>query len=203
MSGPAPAPRLAAVAASLDDTAFRATLGRFASGVTVLTTAHDGVDHAITASAFTSVSLDPPLVLVCVDHHNRLHDPVLAAGVWGISVLAESARDVATWLATRGRDISHQLDRVPHHRGAVTDVALVDGALAWLECRTWAAYDGSDHTILVGEVVGAAVGAEHEGPLMYYRSHYGALVPWPVSEKGTDPAAPGTESAAGVSTGRQ
>ena len=164
--------------------------------MTILSAVHDGVDHAITVSAFTSVSLDPPLVLACVDHHNRLHDPVLTAGIWGISVLAESAMDTASWLATRGRDISHQLDRVPHHRGPVTGVALVDDALAWLECRTWQAYDGADHTILVGRVVGAAVGSQ-EQPLMYFRSHYGALEPWAVSEKGSDPAAPGSSSSSG------
>ncbi|CAN5899982.1 flavin reductase family protein [soil metagenome] len=180
----------------VDDVAFRAVLGRFASGVTVLSTVHateDGVsDHAITVSAFTSVSLDPPLVLVCVDTHNRFHAPVLAAGFWGVSVLRQPGHPVATWLSTRGRELGHQLDRVAHHRGQVSGVALVDGALAWLECRTWAAYDGADHTILVGEVVSAAVATGDDDPLLYYRSHYGALVRWPVSERGLDPAGPGS-----------
>ncbi len=174
-----------------DNKAFRSALGRFASGVTVVSTVHAGVDHAITVSAFTSVSLDPPLVLACIDQHNRLHDPLLAAGVWGVSVLSEAGQPAATWFATRGRDISHQLDRVPHHRGA-TGVPLLDGSLAWLECSTWQTYDGADHTIVVGEVLGAAAAPDAGAPLLYYRSHYGALLPWAVSEKGTDPAAPGT-----------
>ena len=75
---------------------------------------------------------------------------MLAAGTWGITVLAESALETASWLATRGRDMSRRLDRVPHHRGPVTGGALADDALAWLECRTWQACDGADHTILVG-----------------------------------------------------
>ncbi len=182
--------------ADVDDKAFRAVLGRFASGVTVLTTVHEtdgGVsDHAITVSAFTSVSLHPPLVLVCVDTHNRFHEPVMAAGFWGVSVLRQQGHPVASWLATRGRALGHQLGDVPHHRGPATGAVLVDDALAWLECRTWAAYDGADHTIVVGEVVAAAVAPDVDDPLLYYRSHYGALVRWPVSEKGLDPAAPGS-----------
>jgi len=183
------------------DQEFRAALGRFAAGVAVVSTVHDGVDHAITVSAFTSVSLDPPLVLACIDQRNRLHDPLLAAGLWGVSVLSEDSRAAATWLATRGRDITHQLDRVPHHRGDATGVALLDGSLAWLECRTWQTYDGADHTIVVGAVLGAAVAPDADAPLLYYRSHYGALVPWAVSEKGTDPAAPGTSPPAEPSSG--
>lgn len=175
----------------VDDKAYRAVLSRFASGVTVVTTVHEGIDHAITVSAFTSVSLDPPLVLVCVDTKNRFHGPVLASGVWGVSVLREQGHAASTWFATRGRELAHQLDRVPHHRGP-SGVPLLDDALAWLECRTWRAYDGADHTILVGEVVGAVVDDEVDDPLTYYRSHYGALVPWALSEKGLDPAAPGS-----------
>lgn len=175
---------------AFDDSTFRAALGRFGSGVTVLSTVHEGFDHAITVSAFTSVSLRPPLVLACVDVRNRLHDPLLASGVWGISVLAEEGQGAATWFATRGRELEGQLDRVDHHRGSATGVALVDDALAWLECHTWQAYDAADHTIVVGEVVAAAVGPARDDPLMYYRTHYGALVRWPVSEKGIDPAAP-------------
>jgi len=185
------------VLSPVDDKAFRAALGRFASGVTVLTTVHDGTDHAITVSAFTSVSLDPPLVLVCVDTRNRLHDPLLASGVWGVSVLREQGVAAATWLATRGRELSHQLDRVPHHRGENTGTALLDDALAWLECRTWRTYDGADHTIVVGEVVGGSIDAEADDPLLYHRSHYGALVGWPVSEKDIGPFSPGPRTGSG------
>lgn len=183
--------------------AFRDVLGRFASGVTVATTVADGVDHAMTASAFCSVSLDPPLVLVVVDRRNRFHDAVLASGTWGVSVLSEDGQDDASWLARRGRPLEDQLDRVPHRRGAATGVALLERAIAWLECRTWQTYDGGDHTIVVGEVVDASVRADADPsptaatgfdesrlgePLLYYRSHYGALVRSPESEKNSGPS---------------
>ena len=174
--------------APLDDAAFRAALGRFASGVTVVSTLHEGIDHAITASAFTSVSLDPPRVLVCVDTHNRFHAPLMATGRWGVSILAATAMDAASWLATRGRDLTHHLDAIPHHRGAITGAALLDDAIGWLECETWRRYDGADHTIVVGTVRAAAFAADRDDPLLYYRSHYGELIRLPVSEKGPDPA---------------
>ncbi|KHL10811.1 UNVERIFIED_CONTAM: reductase [Mumia flava] len=168
------------------DRAFRDALGRFASGVTVATTVADGVDHAMTASAFCSVSLDPPLVLLVVDHRNRFHDAVLSSGTWGVSILSEDGQDDGTWLAQRGRPLEGQLDEVPHHRGAATGAALLDRAIAWLECRTWQTYDGGDHTIVVGEVVAATASrgeSASERPLLYYRSHYGSLVRSPESEK--------------------
>jgi len=176
------------VPAPSDDAAFRAALGRFPSGVTVVSTRYDGTDHAITASAFTSVSLVPPRVLVCVDTRTRFHDPVLATGTWGVSILSQQGRDAASWLATRGRPVEHQLDKLAHHRGAATGAALLDDALGWLECRTWRTYDGGDHTIVVGTVVAASVAVEGDDPLLYYRSHYASLIRQPVSERGPDPA---------------
>ena len=174
--------------APLDDTAFRAALGRFTSGVTVVSTRYGDIDHAITASAFTSVSLEPPRVLVCVDTRTRFHDPLMETGLWGVSILAGSGQDAASWLATRGRDLTHQLDRFPHHRGAVTGAALLDESLGWLECETWRTYDGADHTIVVGTVLAAAFVTGRDDPLLYYRSHYGSLIRLPVSEKGPDPS---------------
>lgn len=167
----------------LADAAFRLALGRFASGVTVVTTVTEGVDHALTASAFTSVSLAPPLVLVCVDKRNRFHDAVAASGSWAVSILAEPAQDAATWFATRGRPLAGQLDRVGYRRGSCTGAALLADALAWLECRTVNSYDGGDHTIVVGRVVGAAVTDREDDPLLYYRSHYAALLHSAASEK--------------------
>ncbi|MGH1562037.1 flavin reductase family protein [Mumia sp. DW29H23] len=189
------------------DRAFRDVLGRFASGVTVVTTVDDGIDHAMTASAFCSVSLDPALVLVVVDRRNRFHDAVLASGTWGVSILAEDGQDDASWLAHRGRRLEDQLARVPHRRGEATGAALLERAIGWLECRTWQTYDGGDHTIVVGEVQTASVRPDADAvtlsgpdgvpgfsesrlgePLLYYRSHYGALVRSPESEKNSGPS---------------
>lgn len=163
------------VAQPVDQSAFRGALGRFASGVTVVTTRVDGEDHASTASAFTSVALDPPLVLVCVDHKSRFHAAVSKSRNWAVSILSEDNQAASTWFATRGRPLAGQLDRVPHRRGCVLDAPLIDGALAWLECETWQAYDGVDHTIVVGHVVHAEVAEADDRPLLYYRSHYASL----------------------------
>lgn len=153
---------------------FRLAMGRFATGVTVLTTVTGGHDHAMTANAVASVSMEPMLVLACVEVDARFHDAVSEAGLWGISVLDAGQRSTADWLATQGRPLHGQLDRVPHHRGT-TGVALLDGALATIECRTTDMHPAGDHSIVVGEVVSLGV-AEHPGAaLTYYRSRYGSL----------------------------
>jgi flavin reductase (DIM6/NTAB) family NADH-FMN oxidoreductase RutF len=169
----------------LDAANFREALSRFASGVTVVTTVLDGIDHAMTASAFSSVSLRPALVCVNVDRGHRFADAVAASRTWGVSILSESGQDAATWLARRGRRLEGQFDRVPHFRGQLCGAPLLDAAVAWLECRTWAEYDGGDHVMLVGEVLSAGMpptgpaqadGIHPDHPLLYYRSHYGALL---------------------------
>ena len=154
---------------------FRRAVSRFATGITVVTAVEEGVDHAMTVSAFTSVSLEPVLVLVCVETEARFHEAVGRVGQWGVSVLDATARPVADWLATRGRPLHGQLDRVPHHRGPVTGAALLDQACAWLECRTYATYPGGDHSIIVGEVVGVGLGSAETGSLAYHRSSYRRL----------------------------
>ena len=164
---------------SAEQAAYRAALRRFASGVTIVTTvstpagAKAQIDHAMTATAFTSVSLDPPLVLVCVEKIARFHEAVLAAGVWGVSILAETGQQAASSLAVRGRELDGQLTAYAIKRG-VTGVALFTDALARIECRTTATHDGGDHTIVVGEVVGAeAINDEAQsGPLVYYAGRY-------------------------------
>lgn len=167
---------------TVDQAAFRGALGRFASGVTVVTTVLDGVDHAMTASAFTSVSLDPPLVLVCSHKVNRFHDAVLESKVWGVSILAEEGMDASAWFAHRGRPLETQFDDHPHHRGE-SGVVLLEKSLAWLECTTHDVVDGGDHSILIGSVVGAGVRDDLDDPLLYYRSHYGTIVRRPETEK--------------------
>lgn len=171
------------MAQPVDQSAFRGALGRFASGVTVVTTSVDGEDHASTASAFTSVALDPPLVLVCIDHKSRFHAAVSTSRTWAVSILSEDNQAAATWFATRGRPLAGQFDRVPHRRGTVLDAPLLDDAVAWLECETWQAYDGVDHTIVVGHVLHAEVADGDDHPLLYYRSHYASLARSPDGAK--------------------
>ena len=169
LPGPLPAP---APVPSVEEADFRRAVGHFGSGVTVVTTQVGTFDHAMTASAFCSVSLEPPMVLVCVDKEARFHDAVLEAGFWAVSILSAQGRPAADWLAHKGRPLVGQLDRYPHHRD-VTGAALLDGSLAFLECTTKAVYDGGDHDIVLGSVVSAVVGARDADALLYHRSHYG------------------------------
>lgn len=152
-------------------TTLRNAMAHFASGVTVVTTLAEGHDHAMTANSLTSVSLEPPMILLCVGVDNGWRDSVAESGVWGVSVLPVSGRPAATWLSTGGRPLLGQLARVPHHHGEL-GVALLDDALATLECRTSAMHEAGDHTIIVGEVVSSSADPRRDDPLIYYRSRY-------------------------------
>lgn len=154
------------------DQHLRAVFREFSSGVTVASTRADGVLHAMTANAFCSVSLDPPLVLLCVAHSARFHAAVIDAGHWAVSVLSAHQADLASRFATPGRNLEHQFDGVEHAVGDVTGAALLSGAAAWLECRTQQAVVAGDHTILIGEVVGCEVNAISQPPLTYHRGGY-------------------------------
>jgi len=158
-----------------DMDAFRRAMSRFATGVTVLTTRVRDLDHAMTASALTSVSLEPLLLLVCVEREGRFHDAVVEAGVWGVSVLSGDDRPGADWLATRGRPLHAQLDRIRHHPGPQTGVALLDDALATFECRTTAIHPAGDHSIVVGQVVSVKTAPHPGAALLYYRGRYETL----------------------------
>lgn len=154
---------------------YRLALGRFVTGVTVVTTRSGGHDHAMTANTFTSVSLEPPLVLVCVEEEARFHDAILDSGEWGVSILGAGRRATADWLSTRGRPLHGQLDRVPHVRGTMTGAALLEGALATLECRTVATHPAGDHTVVLGQVLSVRVPEHPDDALIYYRSRYGSV----------------------------
>ena len=156
--------------------AFRDAMGQFPTGVTLVTArGPDGADHAITANSFTSVSLDPLLVLVCVEHASRLHDVVLAAGRWAVSVLPLGGEPISRKLARRGHDTDGALAGVPHHRGPHTGALLLDGALATFECVTVAAHPGGDHTVLLAEVLGVDLPNPEASPLAYHRGRYTSL----------------------------
>lgn len=160
---------------AVDPSLMRRVVGRNPSGVCVVSTRLSGVDHAMTVTAFASVSLEPPLVLVCVEVESRFHDAVLDSGVWGISLLDGTGRPTAEWLANRGRPLHGQLDRMPHVYGPATGVPLLAAATGTLECQTWAVHPGGDHDILVGEVVAAAAADTNDTALVHHRSAYKRL----------------------------
>ncbi|WP_321572648.1 flavin reductase family protein [Parafrankia colletiae] len=158
-----------------DPDAFRKVVGRFATGVTVLTTVVDGRHLAMTANSFVSVSLEPLLVLVSVRQDARFHDPLLAAGVWGVSVLAADMSQASRDFARRGGAPDpgdRQLRGWAHSLGPRTGVALLDGALALLECGTVATHPAGDHTLVVGEVMGLARPRPDATPLVFYEGAY-------------------------------
>lgn len=159
----------------VDLAAYRRAAGRLPTGIVVVATSLDGVSHAMTVSAFASVSLDPLLVLFCAEKIARFHDAVLTTGFWSVSVLGADAGDVARWLATRGRPLDGQLDSVPHHAGEATGAPILDIATTAFECRTTAVHDGGDHSIVVGEVVAVSEPAPQQGPLIHHRGQYRRL----------------------------
>lgn len=163
---------LAGSAESVDSAQFRDVVGRFATGVTVLTAVADGRAHAMTANAFSSVSLDPLQVLVCVDRHARMHQVIQAATGWAVSILAADQEELSRAFARRA-DADQRLAVTPTHPAPRSGAPIVDGAIAWLECTTVTAHDGGDHSIYIGEVVGLSVGRPDASPLLYFRGRYG------------------------------
>ncbi|MFK0296006.1 flavin reductase family protein [Streptomyces sp. NPDC090442] len=168
-------------AVGVSDDEFRAALSRLAAGV-VLITAHDpdagprGEDVGMTATAFLSVSLDPPLVMVSVRNDSRMDDLLALQPLWAVSVLSGHQRQVAARFAMKGR-ISDRLlfQDIPSERGEASGAPLIGGALATLECRTEQRVVAGDHTLVIGRVLATTVSDEDDGPLAYFRGKYRQL----------------------------
>jgi len=156
---------------SLDSDQFRAVLGRFASGVTVITTHDaDGRDHGMTVSAFSSLSLTPPLVLVCIDREASVHDALTSAEWVVVNILSAGQEALSRRFANLEADT--RFDGVGFARAA-HGAPVLDDVLAHLECRRRTTYREGDHSILVLEVESAA--ALDARPLLYYRGGYAQL----------------------------
>lgn len=149
---------------------FRHACGRFATGVAVASIIDQkGTAHGLTVSSFTSVSLNPPLVLICVGHDVTVIDAFRQASHFGINVLREENRDLSQRFATKGLD---KFDGVAWHKGT-TGVPVIECALATLECEMHQRIPSGDHDILVGHVVATRI--EEGPPLLYYASRYRKL----------------------------
>jgi flavin reductase len=158
---------------SLTPAYFRRVLSHLATGVTVVSTVDDGGSrHGMTVNSLTSVSLDPLLVLFCCERDASLHEPLLRSGSWTVSVLSAAQEDVSRWFTQRERHGTDQFAELDVRAGRTIGAPLLNGALSWLECRTWARYDGGDHTIVVGEVVDLGIDDDSASPLIYFRSAY-------------------------------
>lgn len=156
------------------DSVYRFAFGRLAKGVAVVSTVWDGVDYAMTVDSLTSVSLEPLLVLVCVENESRFLAGVEASGWWGASILAEPARSAADWFATRGRPLAGQFAAVAHHRGE-HGIPLLDDSLATLVMRTEQIHLAGDHSIVVGRVHEIDLPDEDGPALVFYRGRYTPL----------------------------
>lgn len=155
---------------SLDPDAFRAALGRFATGVTVLTvTDANGRDHGMTVSAFSSVSLEPPLVLACIDHTASMYTVLMDSEYFAVNILSSRQEALARRFAETG---AQRFDGVGYTHGE-HNVPVLNDVLAYVECRRVTTHDSGDHTIIVGETQSATV---REGkPLLYYRGGFAQL----------------------------
>jgi flavin reductase (DIM6/NTAB) family NADH-FMN oxidoreductase RutF len=155
---------------NVDPDTFRSVLGRFASGVTIVTAIDsNGHDFGLTVSAFASVSLEPPLVVVCIDHDASLHPVLQHAHHFAVNILSTDQEPLARRFSTLAGD---RFDGVGYVRGQ-TGVAVLDDVLAILECRKLHTFEGGDHSIFIGEVETAHA---HTGsPLLYYRGGYAQL----------------------------
>ena len=153
----------------IDDARFRQAMGHFASGVTVVTTASAGELYGMTVSSFASLSLNPPLVLICIDKSVPSHDMIRDSGRFVVNILEERQEHLSRRFAATAND---KFKGVAWHSGQL-GLPVLDNTLAAIECRLRDALDGGDHTIFVGEVVDAEV---REGaPLLYYRRGYREL----------------------------
>lgn len=155
---------------------FRSVMGCFVTGVTVISVGGEWV-HGMTANAFTSVSLEPPMVLACVADTARMNRCIEQQGSFGVSVLSQEQHSTARLFARPAREHGlPQFDEVGWHPGPVTGAPLIDSALAWLECDVVQAYPGGDHVIYVGRVLGCVIGAPG-APLTFWNGRLGAGAP--------------------------
>lgn len=168
---------------------FKEAMSQFATGVTIVTTRDGEEIHGLTANAVSSVSLDPLLVLVCVEKTLYSHELMHQSGVFAVNILNVNQRTLAERFAGLIPDVEDRFAGVSYISADTGSPILAD-TLAWLDCRVWASYDGGDHTIFVGEVIAADVPDEHE-PLLYCRRNWARLGssdhpagdPWPAGRE--------------------
>jgi 3-hydroxy-9,10-secoandrosta-1,3,5(10)-triene-9,17-dione monooxygenase reductase component len=154
-----------------DESSFRTVLGHFATGVVVVTAVDDGEPVGMACNSFTSVSLDPPLVLFCAAKASTTWPRIQHAGAWAASILGDDDEELSRAFATRGAD---RFAGVAHH-AASTGAPVLDRAIAFVDCVTEAEHDAGDHVIVVGRVVALGYATER-GPLLFYRGGYGRYV---------------------------
>jgi 3-hydroxy-9,10-secoandrosta-1,3,5(10)-triene-9,17-dione monooxygenase reductase component len=151
-----------------DSSAFRTVMGCFATGVTIVTAVDQGEPVGMACNSFTSVSLDPPLVLFCPAVGSSTWPRIQSAGSWCVNILAEHSEDLCRLFATPGAD---RFGPTAWHTG-VTGAPILEDAIAYIDCEAEAEYPGGDHVIAVGRV--RQMGYKHGAlPLLFHRGAYG------------------------------
>jgi flavin reductase (DIM6/NTAB) family NADH-FMN oxidoreductase RutF len=152
---------------AIDPRELRNVMGNFATGVTIITTKDaTGKPFGLTANAFSSLSLDPPLLLICVDKKVDCYACFEETKVFGVNFLSEDQDQLSTRFATKGIE---KFEGVSYKLGEL-GVALLDGAVTHIECKLVNAYEGGDHTIYIGEIQNATVLSDR--PLLFFRGKY-------------------------------
>jgi flavin reductase (DIM6/NTAB) family NADH-FMN oxidoreductase RutF len=155
---------------AVDPMEFRRALGCFATGVTVITAMdREGNPRGLTANAFSSLSLEPTLILVCVDHRSDTFPVIGQASAFAVNILGEEQREVSQRFAGKGAD---KFAGVPYRAGG-TGAPIIEGALAVIECLVESAHEAGDHTIFIGRVQSVEHGAGK--PLLFFRGNYASL----------------------------
>ncbi len=157
----------------IDAARFRQIIGHFATGVTVITTAHDGWLHGMTANAITSVSLDPLLLLICVDHTAHAYEQLAKAGKFAVNILTEEQEDVSRLFAATAEPEQGSLRGAAYHFG-MHGAPVLDQSLAYLECEVVDRCEGGDHTIFIAAVLDGDL-LHEASPLIFYRGGYRRL----------------------------
>jgi 3-hydroxy-9,10-secoandrosta-1,3,5(10)-triene-9,17-dione monooxygenase reductase component len=150
-----------------DDARFRSVLGHFATGVTIVTAIDDGEPVGMAANSFTSLSLDPPLILFCVAHSSSTWPRIERAGTFAVNILGEDHAELSQLFAQRGAD---RFSTTPWRVG-VSGAPVLEDAIAYLDCRFEAEYPGGDHKIIVGRVLDLDM-REGARPLLFFRGGY-------------------------------
>ena len=159
---------------ALDKNDFRRTMGFFATGVTVVTTALGEELHGMTANAVCSVSLEPPLLLVCIDRRSHTHSILAQSRVFAVNILGEEQEELSRLFADSASPRAHSLWDVRYRLGT-TGAPILEDCLAYAECRVAATYPGGDHTIFLGYVKDLGIVREAR-PLLFYRGAYEGLL---------------------------
>jgi flavin reductase (DIM6/NTAB) family NADH-FMN oxidoreductase RutF len=156
---------------AVDAREFRQALSQFATGVTVVTTRHGETVHGLTVNAFCSLSLEPPLIVACLDKRTRSHDLIIESGVFAVNILSAEQEHVSDRFAGRhGPEFEEDRFAGIAYGFGILGAPLIAGCLAQLECRLAATHEGGDHTIFVGEV--AETGVWEGEPLGYWNGRY-------------------------------